>query len=577
MQAYSRTMAQNRRVLYAVMVLAFCVIGSNAACTVTSSCWPDGCTIQVSPSPWTPSAHETFHFNSNNANISPNEIWSATIVSQNYNTYEVVLASYTTSHWGFNVRGVNEVPIFECEGGAPPPTINTGAPPTINTAAPPTTLAPGPTASGDIVFPTVSLTSSFNRMQEFINTLTTIEDFSSSARAVHSSGGAAGGVVSEGQGYGLLIAATVAHTASGSNQQSAKNYAFEFFRGWKKMCQLTDSGSCQSGGYICETNPCLSNWKLNDQLTGTLGTGSASDGDEDAILGMIILVETTAAENPSWWNEVARWAYNSCKAFMDFNTILNSSGANRILRLGSCWGGWDCANPSYYAPAHYRVFRDFMIKYSGMFGSSNSEGLHYRSRWNELINSVYQVLEANQCSQTGLTTNWFVPSESNPSSGGTTSCSGSGTPAGEYGSEAARGVWRIALDYLWFPDEATEGIGAATYSNRVANQVILKMKNADSSCLWSYCVPNLDKGCFVTSIHQGWLDDAFMYGPTFASLMVPLIGGEAANQQQVIDLAATKVNSGTVNDYYSGSWTVLSTIMLNGDFAMLKPLLANLA
>ena len=35
-----------------------------------------------------------------------------------------------------------------------------------------------------------------------------------------------------------------------------------------------------------------------------------------------------------------------------------------------------------------------------------------------------------------------------------TGFSGSGTPGAEYGSEASRTVWRVALDFLLFPGKA---------------------------------------------------------------------------------------------------------------------------
>ena len=42
----------------------------------------------------------------------------------------------------------------------------------------------------------------------------------------------------------------------------------------------------------------------------------------------------------------------------------------RVLKLGSCWGGWDCSNPSYLAPAHYRVFKDYMQAFAHLYATS---------------------------------------------------------------------------------------------------------------------------------------------------------------------------------------------------------------
>ena len=44
------------------------------------------------------------------------------------------------------------------------------------------------------------------------------------------------------------------------------------------------------------------------------------------------------------------------------STVSSSSGAHRIVKLGSCWGGWgnQGQNPSYHAPGVYRMCRNYM-------------------------------------------------------------------------------------------------------------------------------------------------------------------------------------------------------------------------
>ena len=129
------------------------------------------------------------------------------------------------------------------------------------------------------------------------------------------------------------------------------------------MCELSTSGTCQTpmcgegGAHVC-----LPGWKFNHDLSQQLGGGSAPDGDEDAILGMILLVQATKDQNPrpAWWGRMAKWAYMSCIAFIQFETAPHPTltGTNgerlRALKLGSCWGGWDCSNPSCAPPPpHY--------------------------------------------------------------------------------------------------------------------------------------------------------------------------------------------------------------------------------
>lgn len=63
--------------------------------------------------------------------------------------------------------------------------------------------------------------------------------------------------------------------------------------------------------------------------------------------------------------------------------------------LGACWGGWDCNNPSYHAPAAYKWMRDFMASYS-------TEGASYSSKWDVVISTSYAVLLSGQCANTGM-------------------------------------------------------------------------------------------------------------------------------------------------------------------------------
>ena len=109
-----------------------------------------------------------------------------------------------------------------------------------------------------------------------------------------------------------------------------------------------------------------------------------------------------------------------------------------MLRLGSCWGGFDCANPSYLAPAHFRAFRAFTLRHGGAFGVPNATLRSEADAWSALVQTSYAMLEDAQCEATGLTPNWWRPA--GPHGRGSAGCNASGTAADEFGSEAARGV-----------------------------------------------------------------------------------------------------------------------------------------
>ena len=134
------------------------------------------------------------------------------------------------------------------------------------------------------------------------------------------------------------------------------------------------------------------------------GTGAAPDGDEDAIIGMIIALKAVESDStkPSWYDEVQEWADRSCTQFLQDNTVLSTSGSHRLLKLGSCWGGWGSEgnNPSYHAPGHFRMMRDFQASIENrsyaLPSFVNSES------WNNLIYTSYKFLEKTQCPHTGL-------------------------------------------------------------------------------------------------------------------------------------------------------------------------------
>lgn len=436
-------------------------------------------------------------------------------------------------------------------------------------------LLPVTLIQGAYLSPANVALNSFQRMVQFRDRLTTVVDPLKGTRAVQSSGGAAGGVVSEGQGYGLLIGGTVVASLDSADPKwaVAVTFTYQLFLGWQRMCQLTNQGSCQQGGFYCGGKyPCLPNWKFDGQLTTAQGTGSAPDGDEDAILGMILFVQATKNKGFPWWTEVAAWAYNSSKAFADFDTSLNPSRKNRIVRLGSCFGGWDCCNPSYFAPGHYKVFRDYMLAYNP------AEGQRYLPLWNNLVNTTYLVLQANQCPSSGLVTNWYVPNPTNPSTGGSvvSTCDFSGTPPDQFGSEACRTPWRVTLDYLWYPDQS-QGSGNAAFARRVASQATSKLKLASSACMSVGCNQamklDLPSSCFVKSVLDPWTDIMFMFGPVSTALMVPLLSTDlqAPFQQNALNLAALVVNRTALTDYYSGSWLTITTLTLNQDIVCANP------
>jgi hypothetical protein len=122
---------------------------------------------------------------------------------------------------------------------------------------------------------------------------------------------------------------------------------------------------------------------------------------------MIIAVK--AFENktkPSWYDDLRKWADASCTAFLNYNTVVDATSPHRIVKLGSCWGGWGSNgnNPSYHSPGSYKVMRDFHVAFPASdrdytlpnFGSGTLKG-----HWDQLIATSYASVSALQCPEQG--------------------------------------------------------------------------------------------------------------------------------------------------------------------------------
>lgn len=400
--------------------------------------------------------------------------------------------------------------------------------------------------------------------------------------SVIASGGAAGSgnVVSEGQAYGVLSSAIALASmdVSDSNRNTVMNQFYGYFNGWKQMCINSSPSPCQSPQYCTHSSgnaPCLPGWKHSGDLSSVIGTGAAPDGDEDAILGMIIAVKALEKGNqlPSWYDELRQWTDESITQFLVDNTVLSSSGSHRLLKLGSCWGGWDSNgnNPSYPSPGAFRAMRDFHTSYDGSRNyvmPTFGDNLSLEEKWNMLIDTTYKFYSTTQCTDTGLIPNWALVTEVDDKSlakyPGT--FSGSGTPQYEYGAEASRTMWRVALDALLYPDDSTSAVD-------FLDPIHQKLEDGfDGSSNWA---DNTLQTCeYVNVVFSSWRYNGFIFAPVYSTLAVQASSMTASEQQNLVNAACNLVkNIPDSTTYYARSWQVLSMMLLNGDAAKVGYLL----
>jgi len=314
------------------------------------------------------------------------------------------------------------------------------------------------------------------------------------------------------------------------------------------------------------TAPCLPGWKHKGDLSQVVGTGAAPDGDEDAIVGMIIALK--AVENdpikPSWYNEVRKWTDESCTQFLKDNTKLSSSKAHRLLKLGSCWGGWNSEgnNPSYPSPGAFRAMRDFHISYDGprtYTMPTFDDSLALKEKWNMLIDTSYKFYKTTQCPDTGLVPNWALVEEVNSQSLGkySGSFSGSGTPQYQFGAEASRTMWRVAFDAILYPEEAKN------QTSQFLEPIHTKLHDGFTGSDWQddtleSCDP------IVSSVFPSWRYNGFIFGPVYSTLAVQSTSMSTEEQQALVNSACSIVRN-IPGSYYARSWQVISMMTLNGD------------
>mmetsp|Transcript_28825 Transcript_28825/g.83443 ORF Transcript_28825/g.83443 Transcript_28825/m.83443 type:complete len:832 (-) Transcript_28825:166-2661(-) len=338
---------------------------------------------------------------------------------------------------------------------------------------------------------------------------------------VESSGGVAGGIVTEGMGYGIMIEGFLA--AKGKDVR-ALNYSLALIKSWQGMVNGGAANGKITQPFAGGENKTHSATKVDQWPYGISAVewsheklapagvpawkfpltekniqsnmGSAADGDQDAILGMIYTAH--ALDFPSdFVDMVMRSVISFASAdlgFPDLYRILPNGEKIYVPKLGSMWGGllpehgkfktlqqpW-CYSPGYFAPAHYRTMRDFALKHwkkeyndympNTLAGKPTTLD-EMAEAFDSAVTAGYNILYYSSCSS-GSVSNWVgvqtpcandndlncvgVPWRHTPwvgPNGG--ECAQSGTRFGSFGADASRSAWRIAMDYVLYREESSE-------------------------------------------------------------------------------------------------------------------------
>jgi endo-1,4-beta-D-glucanase Y len=317
------------------------------------------------------------------------------------------------------------------------------------------------------------------------------------------SGTVIGSTVSEGIGYGMILAVYL------DDQKLFDNL-------WNYEQLHLDSNG-------------LMNWEIAPDGTVTSGgAGAASDGDEDMAWALVMADQQwggKGALSDTYLNHAKKligliWTFE----------VDQTRGA--MLKPGDQWGNVDVTNPSYFAPAYYRVFGQVTGK---------------TDDWNKVVSANYDILEKSLNATSGNASNGLVPAWCDSS--GKIISPFSGAPT-YFQNDSTRTPFRVGQDACYFGEPRAKSYLAKISSFYVGVGV---SKIVDGYQLDG--TPKPDKAV-------NGLQAASFVGPAGVGAMC-----DASYQSFVNDayaaVATLNLTAGTI--YYQKSWTALSLLMLTAN------------
>jgi endo-1,4-beta-D-glucanase Y len=328
--------------------------------------------------------------------------------------------------------------------------------------------------------------------------------------------------VSEGIGYGMIIAVYM-------NDQP-------LFDGlWRYA--LAHTWGSTTGSTL------LMNWYIaadgNVASTtngGQDGSGAATDADED-IAWALIMADRQWGGQGSLTKTYLAYAQQLLGDIWKYETI-----NYQLPRNGSTWGDDNCLNISYFAPAYYRVF-----------ASVGNE-----QRWlSNVVPYVYQIVSQSLNAANGNQTDGLVPAFST-NMGATANCGlYSAAQPHNYQYDSCRTPFRIGLDACMNNDS-----NAASYVAKTSS--FFSSQGGASKIVDGYQLNGTPSPQFPGGTYKG-LSAAFI-GPAGVGAMHTQAG---QNYQSFVDDVYGLVrqnNMWTGGQYYDESWTMMSMLMMSGNF-----------
>lgn len=318
--------------------------------------------------------------------------------------------------------------------------------------------------------------------------------------------GAPNSTVSEGIAYGMLIAVMF-------DDQPLFDGMFQYACRWFN----------QNG---------LMSWYIAPDGSKALGEGAATDSDEDMAWSLVMAHRQWGGRG-SLSEDYLSHAKRLIERIWEFE--VDHGERPYMLLPGDEWRGRNVFNPSYFAPHQYRLFGEI---------SGNTSGFE------RVIDRGYAIIENSLNDRNGNRENGLVPAW----------CDADGTPVEafpgammNYQYDSARMPFRLGQDFVYHREPRAQrylervtrffaGVGA----NDIVDGYTLKGEPAPDPRAQR---PNPGSAVFVGSAAVGAMHDA--------------------RYQDFVDAAYARVRKGDLlarSRYYNHSYTVMSLLMLTGNF-----------
>ena len=330
--------------------------------------------------------------------------------------------------------------------------------------------------------------------------------------------------VSEGIGYGMIIAVYM-------NDQSLFDGLWRYEQAHTAMV-----------GYLGNTPSNLMNWYIyadgntSDGSNGDSdGHGAATDADEDMAWALVMADKQWMGGKGSLSDTYANYAKKLLGDIWTYETFNYNTPKN-----GSGWGDANCLNISYFAPSHYRAFATF------------------ESRWaSNVVPSIYSIISASLNSSNGNQDNGLVPAFST-STGGNDQCGTGGVSNQKhwYQYDACRTPFRIGVDACLNDSSDAKAYVAKTTSFFAPKGV--------AGIVDGYELNGTEKPEFPGGTYNG-ISAAFI-GPAGVGAMTPQSGKDYQSFVDDVYDHLRDVKMWTGGQYYDESWTVMSLLMMTGNY-----------